>query len=275
MRIYRGELPEDVPLTSMPMESISAVRRACESDWDDVFRTRLRAPLEFVHLHFFISGVTRSLTHQMVRQRTAVYAQESLRFAVKELSGDTVALPPSLRGLPEDHAWMTVWDKAQGDAQLAYRALVDAGMPAEDARGLLPHNVRTRLHYATNLRNLLEHVGNRMCTQAQFEWRELLFRMREALLGLGGWQWEAVADKFAPICYDTGKCEFDSATDRSCSIRSRVKHLGDLLIPSAQWATYGSGTSGNSPSRAWAIHPAEWLADPAAARMAPGDSDVG
>src|SRR4051794_363901 len=50
--------------------------------WEESLRTHLKAPWEFIDLHFFIEGVTRSFTHQMVRQRTAVYAQESLRFAV-------------------------------------------------------------------------------------------------------------------------------------------------------------------------------------------------
>jgi thymidylate synthase ThyX len=62
----------------------------------DVRKNVLLAPLEFVHFHFRITGVTRGFTHQMVRQRTACYAQESMRFAVKETM--PVALPPSLAG---------------------------------------------------------------------------------------------------------------------------------------------------------------------------------
>jgi thymidylate synthase (FAD) len=38
--------------------------------WQQAMATHLKAPLEFVHFHFFIEGVTRSFTHQMVRQRT-------------------------------------------------------------------------------------------------------------------------------------------------------------------------------------------------------------
>ena len=52
--------------------------------WDQIQKTHLKAPLESIVFHFFIEGVTRAFTHQMVRQRTAVYAQESMRFAVKE-----------------------------------------------------------------------------------------------------------------------------------------------------------------------------------------------
>ena len=59
-------------------------------------KTILAMPLEAIQLHFMIEGVTRSLTHQAVRQRTAAYAQESMRFAVKEDMATAVALPPSL-----------------------------------------------------------------------------------------------------------------------------------------------------------------------------------
>ena len=63
-----------------------------------VQKTILGMPLEAVQLHFMIEGVTRSLTHQAVRQRTAAYAQESMRFAVKEDMKSAVAYPPSLEG---------------------------------------------------------------------------------------------------------------------------------------------------------------------------------
>src|SRR3954452_13558522 len=45
--------------------------------WEETFKSHLRAPHEFIQLHFFVEGVTRSHTHQMVRQRTATFAQES------------------------------------------------------------------------------------------------------------------------------------------------------------------------------------------------------
>src|SRR5215475_14060807 len=61
--------------------------------WEQATATHLKAPLEAVDLHFMVEGVTRAFTHQMVRQRTAVYAQESMRFAVKE---EVVARPGPL-----------------------------------------------------------------------------------------------------------------------------------------------------------------------------------
>src|SRR5205085_233882 len=67
-----------------------------------VQKTHLTAPLEFVKFHFFVEGVTRSFTHQLVRQRTAVYAQESLRFAVKDNFAAEAYTPPSIRSASRD-----------------------------------------------------------------------------------------------------------------------------------------------------------------------------
>lgn len=86
-KMYKGEVVRD--LRDVTDEERQAYLK-------DVQKTILGMPLEAVQLHFMIEGVTRSLTHQAVRQRTAAYAQESMRFAVKEDMATAVALPPSL-----------------------------------------------------------------------------------------------------------------------------------------------------------------------------------
>lgn len=208
--------------------------------------SHLRAPLEFVDLHFIIDGVTRAFTHQLVRQRTAVYAQESLRFAVITDLADKVDYPPSIKPGSEDAA---IWDRAIAEIHEAYAALVDGFVPAEDARGLLPHAVTTRVHYKTNLRNLLDHVGNRLCTQAQYEWRLVIAQLVESLHMYDPpvphdllspsyrWQWTLIAtsDVFKPVCYSMGKCPFKASFDRGCTIRERVDRGAFDEIDDAEW----------------------------------------
>lgn len=211
--------------------------------WEQVQKTHLKAPLEFVKLHFFIEGVTRSFTHQMVRQRTAVYAQESLRFAVKDdILGET-AVPPSLLN-PTRGSELRVWTTAIETIQKVYHMLVNAGIPAEDARGLLPHAITTRLNYATDLRALLDHAGNRLCTQAQFEWRAVFLGIVKAIHDYQGvtneavgvdyksaiyresdWQFQLIAKSgvFKPVCFQLGHCPFTADFDRQCTIRERVQ----------------------------------------------------
>lgn len=208
--------------------------------WAESQKTHLRAPHEAVDFHFMVEGVTRAFTHQMVRQRTAVYAQESLRFAVKEGFADEVPLPPSLMGMEADAESVARWQDAINHVEEAYEFLVNSGVPAEDARGLLPHSITTRLNYKTNLRNLVEHVGNRLCTQAQFEWRIEISDLMRAIREYKGhmvrytgthvvrdsdWQFQMIADSelFRPVCYSLGHCPFTADFDRGCTIRGRVE----------------------------------------------------
>jgi len=270
--------------------------------FEQITKTHLKAPFELVDFHFMIEGVTRSFTHQMVRQRTAVFMQESLRFAVKENLDAETPLPPSLAGLKDDDPRVRLWRKGINTVQDIYEALVSGGVPAEDARGMLPHQTTTRLHYKTNLRNLQEHAGNRLCTQAQFEWRAVWVQIVEAIRNYGDesqgsfaqagqghrqqhrWQQSVLADLFRPVCYLTGKCEFKASFDRSCSIRGRVDANHEIGRPSAEWASEYDAVSGNPivvgvgptsvvreseggrPVFIGGISPLEWLADPTAAR---------
>jgi flavin-dependent thymidylate synthase len=215
--MYRGHVVRDA----------SAITQDCAKFWfDEAQATKLKAGLEFIDLHFLVEGVTRNLTHQMVRQRTAVYVQESLRFAVKDNAAWEVAIPPSLYGLKEDDPRVVVWKNHVLRAASDYMALINGGIPSEDARGILPMNITTRLHYKTNLRNLMDQAGNRLCTQAQQEWKLLWNEMIAAIRDWGPpqdrWQQREIIKLFKPVCYQTGSCGFHGENDRWCAIRDRV-----------------------------------------------------
>ena len=193
--------------------------------WAQVQKTHLRAPLEAVKLHFLIEGVDRSFTHQLVRQRTAVYAQESLRFAVKEDLTNEALMPPSIAALEEEASDRQVWVGAMAEAQRRYEWLVNHGVPAEDARSVLPHAVTTRIHYVTDLRGLTDHAGNRLCTQAQFIWRLVFLKIMEAIkaapFSACKWrQWE-----YEPFC-NTHEC---GATDDVRCGRATCPHCAGIV----------------------------------------------
>jgi flavin-dependent thymidylate synthase len=277
-KMYKGEVVRDLS---------DVTREERVSFFEDINNTKLKAPFEAVTLHFLVEGVTRSFTHQMVRQRTAVFAQESLRFAVKENIDEEVALPPSMIGLKKDDPRVVIWRSAVNKVDDAYHALVDNGVPAEDARGLLPHNITTRLHYVTNLRALQDHGGNRLCTQAQFEWRVVWDQIIRAISNyesrlegyFDDWEFKKIASIFRPVCYLTGKCEFKASFDRPCKIRDRVQANAAIGRPSSEWHTekdLGMPDFSREPSL-WAntrtgheiipaIDPGEWMLDPTAAR---------
>lgn len=257
--VERGELPEPkvtlVSMTPKPLQAMTAAAMLYEGKvihhptevtredalrWlADMTRTELKAPLEFIDLHFLFEGVTRAFTHQLVRQRTAVYVQESMRFAVKDDAANCVAMPPFIEALAEDAPMRRVWQHAADTMGGAYQMLVDGGVPAEDARGLLPTNTVTKVHYKTNLRGLVLHGGMRLCSQAQFEWKQVWAQMLDAITNYGNpidhWQQQAIASLFRPVCYHTGRCQFRAMTDRWCNIRDRVEDHYAKGEPPSMW----------------------------------------
>lgn len=251
---------------------------------DDFGKTVLNGPLEAAQFHWQIEGVTRSITHQMVRSRASFFAQESLRFAVPEGEWrDEIPYPPSIAGAQDDEITGPArqrWREAMMSAQHAYEDLLNMGLPAEEARGVLPHDMPTRIHWVMDLRTLLAEAGKRTCTQAQFPWRVIFGGMANALRqyrtpgGMPGtmsdsWQFREIAARLRPVCFQTGQCGFMAQFDRSCSIRGRVDANAIIGRPSSEWGTAyreydddeGPGTVKIAP-----IHDYEWAADPGAAR---------
>lgn len=259
--------------TGRVVRSLDELSRDDKLDaWRNVLRTHLDTPLEAVQFHFLVEGVSRAFTHQMVRQRVgAAYAQESLRFAVKTNAHQEIPLPPSIQ--PGTTA-AAVWEMGAKAAASAYNRLVqDYQVPAEDARGLLPTDVRTRLHYVTNLRALRHMAGDRLCTQAQFHWRLVVALMSYAItVHLNntdlGWQAIQLTQVFQPICYRLGHCPLTSDADRTCSIRPRVQAFAENGIPSSQWDEEYRHVA-DPPYNNVQIDPIrteEWMLDPEAAR---------
>src|SRR5262252_6121143 len=93
----------------------------------DCLKSKIAAPLEWCEVALLISGVSRDFTHQMVRQRTATYAQESMRFAVKDNARYEVVMPPSIAGLPGDSPARAIWEQAVAKVTWSYNALVEHG----------------------------------------------------------------------------------------------------------------------------------------------------
>jgi flavin-dependent thymidylate synthase len=204
------------------------ITKAQALEWlDSARKSKISLPLEFITVSLFIEGIGRDITHQMVRQRTAAFIQESMRFAVKSNAEWEVPEPPELHGLPEDHPWRIEWDRTVRETAAAYNRLVNAGMPAESARKLLPTGIGTRIHWHTDYRNFIAQSGNRLCSQAQYDWKVLWRHIAKAITEYGPlterWQQKALVSMLKPICFATGKCEFMGPADRWCVIRDRVE----------------------------------------------------
>jgi thymidylate synthase (FAD) len=177
--------------TPEPERAIAAAARLCyapvgaaellEHMSDEAVRKVLRtvitsghtSTLEHASYTFAIDGVSRAMTHQLVRHRLASYNQQSQRY-VTYTSEPTFVVPPSVAA---DTVARDAYDDACATAFAAYRALLDAGVPAEDARYLLPNAMETKIVVTMNVRELLHFFELRCCKRAQWEIRELALEM--------------------------------------------------------------------------------------------------
>ena len=153
------------------MEAMSeeAVRRVLKT----VITSGHLSALEHASYTFAVDGVSRAMTHQLVRHRLASYNQQSQRY-VTYADAPTFIVPPSVGG---DPAAAEAFAAATAAAFDGYRALLDAGVPAEDARYLLPNAMETKIVITMNIRELLHFFELRCCKRAQWEIRELALAM--------------------------------------------------------------------------------------------------
>ncbi len=131
--------------------------------------------LEHASYTFAIDGVSRALTHQLVRHRLASFNQQSQRY-VKFKDELPFVEPPSIAANEQAHE---IFDGFMKNAQEAYAQLVELGIPAEDARFVLPNAVETKIVVTMNVRELLHFFSLRCCNRAQWEIRALAHRMLE------------------------------------------------------------------------------------------------
>lgn len=131
--------------------------------------------LEHASYTFAVEGVSRALTHQLVRHRLASYNQQSQRY-VKFKEEPPIVRPASVDTNPEA---ARAFDEAIDACWQAYDKLVQAGVPAEDARYILPNACETKIVVTMNIRELMHFFSNRCCNRAQWEIRELAWKMLE------------------------------------------------------------------------------------------------
>jgi thymidylate synthase (FAD) len=124
--------------------------------------------LEHVSFTFAIEGVSRVLTHQLVRHRIASYSQQSQRY-VQEHDFEFI-MPPAVREIPEAKAR---FEQLMDEIRRTYDDLIAMGAHQEDARYVLANATETKIVVTMNGRALLHFFALRCCNRAQWEIRAL------------------------------------------------------------------------------------------------------
>ena len=129
--------------------------------------------LEHAVFTFGVEGISRATSHQLVRHRVASYSQQSQRYVKVGESFEHV-VPHTVSG---DGELLRKFEDAVSMIHEVYGELVDAGVPAEDARYLLPNAAATKIIITMNARELLHFFSIRCCERAQWEIRDMSVEM--------------------------------------------------------------------------------------------------
>ena len=217
---YSEEPPEEI------------YRRAVAGDFDPVKMQKLissviesghGSTIEHIVFTFAITGVSRTLSHQLVRHRAGVaFDQQSQRYV--KFKGQATMLPHSIA--EGDPALLERYEEQIAGSLQLYGDMLQAGLPGEDARFVFPNAARTNLVMTTNLRALIHMSGLRLCTMAQWEIRRLFQLVRHEIFGVSPF----LGSFLAPKCVPLGYCDEFKNRDEHCPIRP---HKDNVL---AAWA---------------------------------------
>ena len=169
--------------------------------------------IEHIQISFAISNVSRACTHQLVRHRHMSFSQKSQRY-VKEKGQFDYLIPPTIERNPELKA---KFEEFMGQISEKYQEFVEAGIPAEDARAVLPNATASSMVASLNLREMIHLANLRLCTRAQYEIRTMVKMMCDELVKSEPW----LKDYLVPKCMRLGYCD----EDKSCGRVSRKDEL--------------------------------------------------
>jgi|TARA_R100001163_G_C5049880_1_gene186783 flavin-dependent thymidylate synthase len=152
-----------------------------QSELDYMLNT-IRSSWEFIDYTFDVKDVTRGFTHQFVRTRQGSYAQQSQRTV--DMQGFGYYTPDRIY---KDETANVIYDDAMRMINDKYQELRNLGIPAEDARGILPTNIHTNIVAKFNLRTLSEMAKSRLSPRAQGEYQEVFKLMVKEVVAVHPW----------------------------------------------------------------------------------------
>ena len=172
---------------------------------------------EHVSFTFGVEGVSRALTHQLVRHRLASYSQKSQRY-VK--SGETFPfiMPHTIE---ENDEALKIFEDCMNYIAKSYNKLSNLGIPAEDARYVLPNGCETKIIVTMNARELMHFFSLRSCVRAQWEIRELSDQMLSLCYNIA----PAIFKKAGPGCVRRGCTEGKFTCGKPKEVKEHIKSL--------------------------------------------------
>ena len=194
---------EDIPVLETSVNKYRALKGALKSGHESV--------AEHASFTFAVEGVSRALSHQLVRHRIASFSQQSQRYVnmdrfkwvmPKSIDYSDKMCCTKLICDPDTPFIRDAYIELMDEIQSLYEQFVEAGIPEEDARYILPNACTTNIVVTMNARELRHFFRLRCCERAQWEIREMADKMLE------------LCEEVAPVifadagasCAQNGKC---------------------------------------------------------------------
>lgn len=198
------------------------------------------SPIEHISFTFAVEGVSRVLTHQLVRHRIGSYSQQSQRYV--KLEQFDYIIPPSIEEIPEAKEMFV---RIMENDQKAYNDLVDVliqkhlekGVGAgksekqakataekraiEDARYVFPNACETKVVFTMNARSLVNFFQHRCCERAQWEIRELATEMLKLVRVVA----PTIFNKIGPNCLGNPCPEGAMTCGNIITVREKFENL--------------------------------------------------
>lgn len=178
------------------------------------------SPIEHINFTFGVEGVSRTLSHQLVRHRIASYSQQSQRYV--KLDQFEYIVPPAILNNERTKAiFIQTMEKDQASYDEIsdilfkehYERYINQGLKEkvarskaekeaiEDARYIFPNACETKIVFTMNARTLLNFFRLRCCNRAQWEIRLMSIEMLKQVKGI----YPTVFKNAGPGCL-TGPC---------------------------------------------------------------------
>lgn len=168
--------------------------------------------LEHSSITFGIEGISRALTHQLVRHRIGSYSQKSQRYVNEGDFGYVVPVE-----IKQNNYASYEFEKAMDMIKVAYNNIANelekeycktmtphqAKKKAyENARAVLPNATETKIVVTMNVRSLFNFFKERLCERSQDEIREMALEMWKCCMEIS----PTIFSHAVPTCVN-GKCK--------------------------------------------------------------------
>lgn len=176
--------------------------------------------IEHAAFTFSLEGVSRALTHQLVRHRLASYTQQSQRYVTYETLEHYV-MP---RSIQQDKEAKRIFKEALENVSEVYHKLLKCNVPKEDARFILPNAAKTNIVVTMNARELRHFFNLRCCERSQWEIREVAIEMLRKVRGIA----PVLFENTGPFCVEFGYCPEGNMKPQTCNIEELKRRFKEI-----------------------------------------------